>query len=68
MASEYKQSNYMLGGAIDGMCNSFTGSKRREDCKYYQEEKHMGATIPCCVKNSGLGNCPCEDCNEFKKR
>ena len=25
----------------------------------------MGASIPCCGLNEGLGNCPCEECNKF---
>ena len=28
----------------------------------------MGASIPCCGLNEGLGNCPCEDCDKFLSR
>ena len=29
------------------------------------KKNKWGATIPCCVKNYGIGNCPCENCNQY---
>ena len=41
---------------------------KKENCFYYFEEHDMGAHIPCCKINQGLGNCPCENCDSYLSR
>ena len=38
---------------------------KKRDCYFYSEYADMGAHIPCCGNNEGLGNCPCEECTDF---
>ena len=61
MSSEYKIGSYQVGQ----QCGVKYSEETKEDCFYYREEKQMGATIPCCSKHSGLGNCPCENCDKY---
>lgn len=43
--------------------------KEKTDCYFYEEEKDMGATVPCCSYYGGYGNCPCENCEKhFSKK
>lgn len=38
---------------------------KKKDCFYYFEHQEMGSSTPCCTNNYGLGNCPCEKCNDY---
>jgi hypothetical protein len=37
------------------------------DCKYYDEEHDMGATIPICTKYDKFGNFNCNECYKYKR-
>lgn len=34
------------------------------ECPNYEEVHDMGSTIPCCRRHYGLGNCPCDACDD----
>jgi len=38
---------------------------KRENCYYYIEYPDMGGHISCCAKYTVLGECPCDNCNDF---
>lgn len=40
----------------------------RTDCKFYSEQRDMCAVIPCCSLHEGLGNCPCDDCKQYRSK
>lgn len=49
----------------DCTCRCGVRSPYREDCYFYHAEPSMGGCIPCCSLHTGLGNCPCTNCNKF---
>lgn len=43
-------------------------SEYNRECKFYDEEHDMGATIPICTKRNKFGNFNCLNCKMFEEK